>query len=39
VVPHGDIPAGTVAEVLRPGYGDGTRQLRPAGVVVAGGLG
>ena len=26
---------GTVVEVLRPGYGDGTHQLRPAAVVVA----
>lgn len=28
-------PAGTVLEVLRPGYGDGEQQLRPAAVVVA----
>jgi molecular chaperone GrpE len=28
-------PAGTVAEVLRPAYGEGDRQLRPALVVVA----
>jgi molecular chaperone GrpE len=28
-------PAGTVREVVRPGYGDGPRQLRPAAVVVA----
>jgi molecular chaperone GrpE len=26
---------GTVVDVLRPGYGDGDRQLRPAAVVVA----
>ena len=30
-------PRGTVVRVLRPGYGDGVRQLRPAAVVVAGG--
>jgi molecular chaperone GrpE len=28
-------PAGTVLEVVRPGYGDGEQQLRPAAVVVA----
>jgi molecular chaperone GrpE len=28
-------PAGTVLHVVRPGYGDGERQLRPAAVVVA----
>jgi molecular chaperone GrpE len=28
-------PVGTVLEVLRPGYGDGEQQLRPAAVVVA----
>ena len=27
---------GTVVEVLRPGYGEGEQQLRPAAVVVAG---
>jgi molecular chaperone GrpE len=27
---------GTVVRVIRPGYGDGERQLRPAAVVVAG---
>jgi len=26
-----------VVEVVRPGYGDGDGQLRPAAVVVAGG--
>ncbi|MDP9429838.1 MAG: nucleotide exchange factor GrpE [Actinomycetota bacterium] len=31
--PH--VPAGTVLEVVRPGYGEGERQLRPAAVVVA----
>jgi len=30
-----DAPAGTVVRVLRPGYGDGEHQLRPAAVVVA----
>ncbi|MFC4530050.1 nucleotide exchange factor GrpE [Sphaerisporangium dianthi] len=29
------VPAGTVAGVVRPGYGDGERQLRPAAVIVA----
>ncbi len=29
------VPAGTVVEVTRPGYGDGERQLRPAAVIVA----
>jgi len=28
-------PAGTVLKVLRPGYGEGEQQLRPAAVVVA----
>src|SRR5260370_1392247 len=28
-------PAGTVVRVVRPGYGDGEHQLRPAAVVVA----
>jgi molecular chaperone GrpE len=37
VVPDGDAPAGTVVHVVRAGYGEGTRQLRPAAVVVAGG--
>ena len=31
-----DAEPGIVVEVVRPGYGDGERQLRPAGVVVAG---
>jgi molecular chaperone GrpE len=31
-----DAPAGTVVSVLRPGYGEGDHQLRPAAVVVAG---
>ncbi len=37
VVPDGDAVAGTVMQVVRPGYGEGARQLRPAAVVVAGG--
>jgi molecular chaperone GrpE len=39
VVPDGDAPAGTVLQVLHPGYGEGSRQLRPAAVVVASGPG
>ena len=35
-VAAGDAPPGTVLQVLRPGYGDADRQLRPATVVVAG---
>ncbi|MCV7345899.1 nucleotide exchange factor GrpE [Mycolicibacterium rhodesiae] len=35
VVEHGDSPPGTVVEVLRPGYGQGSNQLRPASVVVS----
>ncbi|MGW1770279.1 nucleotide exchange factor GrpE [Streptomyces sp. NPDC002104] len=35
VVQAPDAPPGTVVEVLRPGYGDGERQLRPAAVTVA----
>jgi len=31
-----DSPTGTVVRVLRPGYGDAERVLRPAAVVVAG---
>jgi len=38
VVPDDETP-GTVMQVLRPGYGHGTQQLRPAAVVVAGGQG
>ena len=38
VVPDDETP-GTVLQVLRPGYGNGTQQLRPAAVVVAGGQG
>jgi molecular chaperone GrpE len=30
-----EAPAGTVVEVLQPGYGRGDQQLRPALVVVA----
>src|SRR6202158_518607 len=33
VVDHPDSAPGTVVEVLRPGYGEGSRQLRPAAVV------
>ncbi|MEW1995957.1 nucleotide exchange factor GrpE [Streptomyces coelicoflavus] len=35
VVQDPDAPPGTVVEVLRPGYGDGETQLRPAAVTVA----
>ncbi|OBF72828.1 nucleotide exchange factor GrpE [Mycobacterium sp. 852002-51613_SCH5001154] len=35
VVDQPDSAAGTVLEVLRPGYGEGSRQLRPAAVVVS----
>jgi molecular chaperone GrpE len=35
-VPGGaDVPPGTVLHVVRPGYGGGEHQLRPAAVVVA----
>jgi molecular chaperone GrpE len=30
-----DVAPGTVVDVLRPGYGDGDRQLRPAAVTVS----
>ncbi|WP_462189002.1 nucleotide exchange factor GrpE, partial [Frankia sp. CcWB2] len=30
-----NVPAGTVVAVIRPGYGDTGRQLRPAGVAVS----
>jgi molecular chaperone GrpE len=30
-----DVPDGSVVEVVRPGYGEGDHQLRPAQVVVA----
>ena len=33
--PADGVPDGTVVEVVRPGYGDGVHQLRPAQVVVA----
>jgi molecular chaperone GrpE len=39
VVPDPDAPPGTVLHVLRAGYGDGERELRPAAVVVAAGPG
>jgi molecular chaperone GrpE len=35
VVDAPDSAPGTVVEVLRPGYGHGSRQLRPAAVVVS----
>jgi molecular chaperone GrpE len=35
VVDHPDSAPGTVLEVVRPGYGEGSRQLRPASVVVS----
>jgi molecular chaperone GrpE len=37
VIPDGEASAGTVLQVVRPGYGDGSRQLRPAAVTVAAG--
>jgi molecular chaperone GrpE len=33
--PDASVPPGTVVQVVRAGYGDGDRQLRPAAVVVA----
>lgn len=35
VVAQPDLPSGTVIEVVRPGYGENGRQLRPASVVVS----
>jgi molecular chaperone GrpE len=35
VVDRPDGAPGTVVEVVRPGYGEGSRQLRPAAVVVS----
>jgi molecular chaperone GrpE len=35
VVERPGVAPGTVVEVLRPGYGQGPQQLRPAGVVVS----
>lgn len=35
VVERSDSAPGTVVEVVRPGYGQGARQLRPASVVVS----
>lgn len=35
VVEHADKAPGTVVDVLRPGYGQGSSQLRPAHVVVS----
>ena len=34
-VPAGDVPPGTIAAVLRPGYGTDEHLLRPAQVIVA----
>jgi molecular chaperone GrpE len=35
VTPAGDVPPGTIVHVVRPGYGSGEHQLRPAQVIVA----
>ncbi|MET0423799.1 MAG: nucleotide exchange factor GrpE [Actinoplanes sp.] len=35
VVEHADHEPGTVLQVVRPGYGQGSSQLRPAAVVVS----
>jgi molecular chaperone GrpE len=35
VVDEPDAPPGTVVRVLRPGYGDADRQLRPGAVAVS----
>lgn len=35
IQPDADVPPGTVVRVVRPGYGNEDRQLRPAAVVVA----
>jgi molecular chaperone GrpE len=35
VIDHPDSEPGTVVEVVRPGYGEGSSQLRPAAVVVS----
>jgi molecular chaperone GrpE len=35
VVEEPEVPPGTVVAVVRPGYGDAGRQLRPAGVAVS----
>jgi molecular chaperone GrpE len=35
VIDDPDAEPGTVVEVVRPGYGDAERQLRPAGVAVS----
>ena len=35
VVEHADSAPGTVVDVVRPGYGQGSSQLRPAAVVVS----
>ena len=35
VVDQPDRTTGTILDVIRPGYGEGSRQLRPAAVVVS----
>ncbi|MFF0268309.1 nucleotide exchange factor GrpE [Kribbella sp. NPDC004536] len=35
--PDPEVPAGTIVHVIRPRYGDGTRVLRPAAVIVSAG--
>jgi molecular chaperone GrpE len=37
VVDDPEAPPGTIVQVVRPGYGEGDHQLRPASVVVASG--
>ncbi|GII89141.1 hypothetical protein Ssi03_71310 [Sphaerisporangium siamense] len=34
-VENTEVPAGTVVETVRPGYGEGRHQLRPASVIVS----
>ncbi|GII64193.1 protein GrpE [Sphaerisporangium krabiense] len=34
-VENAEVPAGTVVETVRPGYGEGRHQLRPASVIVS----
>jgi molecular chaperone GrpE len=38
VVRDPDVTPGTIVRVVRPGYGDGDHQLRPASVLVAAGV-
>jgi molecular chaperone GrpE len=35
VIDEPEVPPGTVVQVLRPGYGDAVRQLRPVAVAVS----